>query len=460
MFVGIGVGIGRQRFASGIFSAYNLRVVADGGVTEAGACVDAVSTLLQTASLLLVPSGYKSGKAYAQIPTNGNGDLTWGRASTANRTNGSGNIELMATDVPRLSYMYGSCPALLLEPQRTNLLQRSEEFDNAYWSKYLGTISSNVAISPDGNTTADLIYPSISGPLAGQLFRNISTGISSGNVITVSAFVKASGKNFAYIAEIQNSFNPAAYFNLTTGAITNIISGVTASMTQLTNSWWRISVTSTAGAGLYYAVIGSTDSAGSNVNTASGTNGILVWGAQLEVGAYSTTYIPTTTASVTRIADTFTRNNIYTNNLITSSGGTWFVELRNNIVYTRDSATSGLRISDQLAPSLGGGAIGNTLAIIRTSASSVRLQIVKQESLTFTSLFTTTTDITKIAIKWNGTTADVFVNGIKVVSATAFAATLLQNLDCNPTDVPRFIQQMALYPTPLSDTDCTTLTTL
>ena len=127
MGIGLGVGINRSNYAQGIFGAYQSRVVADGGTTEAGGCVDAVSTLLQSASLLLIPSGYKALKLYSQIPTNGNGDLTWARTSTANRTNSSGNLELMATGVPRLSYMYGSCPSVLLEPQRTNLCLYSEQ---------------------------------------------------------------------------------------------------------------------------------------------------------------------------------------------------------------------------------------------------------------------------------------------------------------------------------------------
>ena len=69
--------------------------------------------------------------------------------------------------------------------------------------------------------------------------------------------------------------------------------------------------------------------------------------------------------------------------------------------------------------------------------------------------------IQNIAIKWNGSTADVFVNGTKQVSGTTFTTTQLQFLAHSSTsgDVPKFIQQMALFPTPLSDTDCTTLTT-
>jgi hypothetical protein len=623
--IGVGLGLGLYQ-SRGIFASYASRVLADGGITEAGDCVDAVSGLRLDASLLLIPSGYKGGKAYAEIPTNGNGDLTWTRASDAWRTNADGLIQRVSwnllqqsetfdnavwvkdastissnainapngtltadllipsttsandhrirqylptsvgnfnysvyvksggynwvklrseanwanvnlsngaigftsgvtptveilsngwyrisfsvvnvsggfayvypmnvneniidpsawagngtsgvyiwgaqlvegssaqtyfptTDrlnVPRLSYMYGSCPALLLEPQRTNLALRSEEFDNAYWSKYLATVSANTATSPDGTQNADLVYPSSTGSLAGQLFRQISSGISSGNVVTISAYVKASGKNFAYLSQIQNSFSPDAYFNLTTGAITNISSGVTASMTQLTNSWWRISITSTAGVGLYYAVIGSTDSAGSTTNTASGTNGILVYGYQVEVGAYPTTYIPTTTASATRVADSFSRNNIYTNGLITSSGGTWFVELRNNVSYTGDAGGDAIILGDTQNTA------GNNFRLF-SGTSSGRIIIFKTISATPTSLYTTTTDTTKIAIKWNGSTADVFANGTKVVSATAFTATQLEFFWTNIVAVPKFIQAMALYPTPLSDAQCQTLTTL
>lgn len=451
MFVGIGVGVHRQRFAGSFATSYSSRVIADGGTIEALDCVAAASSLLQSASLLIIPSGYKAGVAYAELPADGNGDLTWSRNSVANRTQSDGNIGSVAANVPRLSYMYGSCPALLLEPQRTNLILWSEQFDDAYWSKYLATVNANTATSPDGSTNADLVYPSSTGSLSGQLYRQISTGISSGNVVTVSAFVKASGKNFAYLSEIQNSFTPAAYFNLTTGAITNISAGVTASMTSFSNGWWRISITSTAGAGSYWAVIGSTDSAGSTINTVSGTNGILVYGYQVEVGAYPTTYIPTTNATATRLADTFTRNNIYTNGLISASGGTLFIEMLNNIEYTRDAAAQGIGIGDSSTT------IANGFLIVNTGTG--RQVIQKIIASATTNLFTTTTDTIKIAIKWNGTSADVFVNGTKQVSATAFTTTLMEFLNGTGAGIPRWIKTMALYPTPLSDSDCTTLTT-
>jgi len=443
MFVGIGVGIGRNRFAQGIFNAYNARVVADGGITEAGNCVNAVTGLLLNASLLIIPSGYKGGKAYAEIPTNGNGDLTWTRASTALRTNSSGLLESMGSGVPRLSYMYGSCPALLLEPQRTNLCLYSEQFNDANWSKSAaGTgvapiVTANLGIAPDGTTTADRI----------QLNRGGGNTVSDYSVLRQQVTVASTATTSIsiYIKSYDNNTYSVVFSN----------SGVAVGQKiTVTNQWQRVTLTGMS-AGTIANIELQLREGVLGITGQSVTADLLLWGAQLELGAYPTTYIPTTTASATRVADSFSRNNIYTNGLITSSGGTWFVELRNNIAYLRDS-NNGIFIGDTASINT-----GNQLTIRNASVSaSVRLSIFKYISAVGTQIFTTTTDTVKIAIKWDGTSADVFVNGTKVVSATSFTTTIMENLLGSGAGIPVFIQAMAIYPSPLSDTDCTTLTTL
>jgi len=176
---------------------------------------------------------------------------------------------------------------------------------------------------------------------------------------------------------------------------------------------------------------------------------------QMELGAYPTTYIPTTSATVTRIADSFSRNNIYTNGLITSSGGTWVVELRNNEQLIADSATIGFWLgTSSVTP------VNNGTLYFRQGGGSQRSNIWKYESGTATQLYTPTTDTTKIAIKWNGTTADIFANGTKVVSATSFTATNMEFLATTGVGRPFFISQMDLFPTPLTDAECQALTTL
>lgn len=359
--IGVGIGLGRTFYAGSFADAYNTRVLADGGTIESLSCVSAASALLQQASLLFIPSGYKAGVAYSALPNNGNGDLTWSRNSTAYRTQSNGNIGSVAANVPRLSYMYGSCPAALLEPQRTNL-----------------------------------VFPSANGSTQTRTVTAVAHTLSFWGTGTV------------------------------------VLSGAAVATLTGTGANNRVTLT-------------FTPTAGSLTLTVTGT----VTNFQLEAGAYVTTYIETTTASATRLADTFTRNNIYTNGLISASGGTWFVELRNNVVYTRDNAN---RIG-----------IGDTTALTTNSLFFIgdvtnRLFLFKSVSGTATRIFTTTTDSIKIAIKWNGSTADVFVNGVKQVSATTFTTTLMENLN-GSIGLPTFIQAMALFNAPLSDTDCITLTT-
>ncbi len=471
MIIGIGVGINRQRYMGSFSGAYQSRVTADGAIVESISCVGDASSLLQSASLLLIPSGYKSGKAYAEIPTNGNGDLTWTRASTAVRTNSSGLLESMGSGVPRLSYMYGSCPALLLEPQRTNLALYSEDFTNG-WSLEGLTVSSNTTTAPDGNTTADRVSETAVTDVH-RVYRSAYT-ITSGTTYTYSLFVLKGTSRYCRLSFNQQgnaAVWAAAQFDLDTLTFTSGvgIGGGTfsgATISQLPNSSWiRITISAslaTTSAFAFFALsngtaISSLDSRGCNSYLGSTSNNLIIWGAQLELGAYPTTYIPTTTASATRVADSFSRSNIYTNGLITSSGGTWFVELRGNIQYIRDAFSNGLQLADN---NTSGGISGNGFIVRRNDTTLNRLSIQKVIAGVPTALFATATDTVKFAIKWNGTSADVFVNGTKEVSATAFTTTNMEFLLGYATDVPKFVQAMGLHPTPLTDAQCIEITSL
>ena len=455
MGIGLGVGINRSNYAQGIFSAYQSRVVADGGVTEAGACVDAVAGLLLTASLLLIPSGYKSGKAYAEIPTNGNGDLTWTRASSANRTNSSGNIELMASGVPRLSYMYGSCPALLLEPQRTNSLRNSSMVGASTspstlptnWTSSLGGLTATVV----GVGTENGL-PYIEVRLNGTAISTVTTISFESNTQIVASNGQTWTSSF-WIKEISASAPPLIYRNTIVErdsigtSLATTSQTITISSTLTRNSFTRTNTNAST------ARISVAFSATMNIGSSYDFT-LRIASPQMELGAFATTWINTTTASATRVADSFSRDNIYTNGLITSSGGTWFVELRGNLSLTRDGVANAIGIGDSTALST------NSFVIRNSSSTASRFGIVKRVGTVLSTLYTTTTDTTKIAIKWNGSTADIFVNGTKQVSATAFTATNMEFLQGDGSQQPAFIQAMALYPSALSDTDCTTITTL
>jgi len=355
-------------------------------------------------------------------------------------------------NVPRLSYMYGSAPALLLEPQRTNVLKYSEQFDSSDWGKNNVTVTSNLTIAPDGQLTGDLIVPTT--------FSGEHTVVGSGMPLapvataeTYSVFVKPGGYSFVGIRVNISSTWTTAFFNVLTGTVVSAGAGLTASIVPAANGWFRCILTYSNRTANGVQVIPSNN--GSSVSfIGDGTSGVYLWGAQAESGSFATTYIPTTTTSVTRLADSFTRNNIYTNGLITAAGGTWFVELRNNISYTRDAGSTSLAISTTSADVFA----GSTGIEILANTGLNRLSVIKRISGTATTLYLTTTDTVKIAVKWNGTSVDVFVNGIKQASASSFTTTNMEFLKAFGVDVPKFIQQMTLFPTSLSDDQCVALT--
>jgi hypothetical protein len=84
-------------------------------------------SLLDKASLIITPNAEKVGKLYSVIPSDGSGDLTVVRGTTATRVNSLGLVENVAVNEPRFNYeTVGGCPAILIEPQRMNRLLNSE----------------------------------------------------------------------------------------------------------------------------------------------------------------------------------------------------------------------------------------------------------------------------------------------------------------------------------------------
>jgi hypothetical protein len=406
-------------------------------------------SLLNEASFLVTPNGYKASKLYAAIPTNGNGDMTFTRATTATRLDENDLISSVASNVPRIDYTGGGCPSILLEPLRTNLLTYSEQFDNAAWSASLAaTITPNATTAPDGTMTADSITTT---PGALSYFSQSTT--QPAGTYTLSFFVKPQLGIGRIHLEIFTSNPGTHYFNLDLGVVTG--SGdSTFTITPYPNGWYRCTATRTfassiSGTGAIYL---ATYGISATLTT------IFFWGAQLEEGAYATSYIPTTTIALARNADVINRDDIYTNNLITDAGGTWFVDLINNVLVLRDTSDVGLFIGNSSS-----GATGDVLAIRNNSTN--RLSINKRIASSQTSLHVTTTDHVKVAIKWGGGKAKVFVNGALIaissgVYETDFNTTDMEFFRWTGADVSKYIKQMALFPTPLSDDQCIALTTL
>lgn len=339
-------------------------------------------------------------------------------------------------NVPRLDYTYGTSPASLMEPQRTNLALYSQQFDDAYWLKSNVTVTTNQEISPDGTQNADLL--SATGGATGFLYKSFT--LTTGSSYTFSIYVKkktvTGSSNRFRINFVDNLF-------VDFSSSVPVITGGSGSIVSSANSFYRIITTVTPAVAsniLYIYPDGNNNSA----------DEYYIYGAQLESGSYSSTYIPTTSTTVTRIVDAFDRNNLYTNGMVTSAGGTWYTEFRNNIAYKGDLGGDGIFLQN----------IGNTdsFRFYSDNSTTNRMYIFKKVSGSNTQLALTSTDTLKTAIKWNGSTADVFINGTKVVSATSFTATQLEEFDTNIVASPKYIQAMALFNQPLAGVDMGVLT--
>jgi hypothetical protein len=203
---------------------------------------------------------------------------------------------------------------LLIEEQRTNLLTYSEQFDNAAWSKFNSSVSSNSSVAPDGTSTADKLVATVDNSVHAITGINVPTGAH-----TVSVFAKTGGYSWLIIrAQGLNTF-----FNLSTGTVGTVASGATASIASVGNGWYRCSIIVTGNntAAFSYRVSnsGSTDSFAGD-----GTSGLFIWGAQLEAGAFATSYIPTVASQVTRSADSASMTGTNFSSWYNASEGTLF----------------------------------------------------------------------------------------------------------------------------------------
>ena len=197
---------------------------------------------------------------------------------------------------------------VLIEEQRTNLILRSEDFSTG-WSLLRLTASANAIAAPDGTTTADqLLDTAVAGTHVA--IQTISKAASS-IVYDASVYLKASVRDKGELRVSDQSGNGVRIaFNLTTGTITTTATafgtGFTAgssSITNVGNGWYRIELSATSNTAVLLGhEIYVADASGNTSYTGNGS-GFYTWAAQLEAGAFPTSYIPTVASQVTRAAD-------------------------------------------------------------------------------------------------------------------------------------------------------------
>ena len=260
--------------------------------------------------------------------------ITFTRSTTATFTDSNGLLQTAAINAPRFDYdpVTLAPRGLLIEEQRTNLVLYSEMFADAAWAKTRASITANVTVAPDGTTTADKLVEDTTA-LNTHLIVSSSPTLASGTVYTCTVFAKSAERtNFAIQigtgSEAFGALVPYAMFNLDTVTTSNVLHA-TATITAVGNGWYRctlVTVAATVNAATSVR-LKLANASGAEVYTGNGYSGIYIWGAQLEAGAFPTSYIPTVASQVTRAPDVAVMTGTNFSSWYNQTAGTIYAEV-------------------------------------------------------------------------------------------------------------------------------------
>jgi hypothetical protein len=360
-------------------------------------------------------------------------------------------------NVPRLDYTDSSCPALLLEPQRTNGLHYSEYFDSYFDAdgQYDNiTITHNATASPEGLQNATKLAGNSTSNNPSTAYIGKASAVSSQPYVS-SVFAKAG--EYDYIILTIGSYTSGfwASFNLDSGEVDTdpTAANTTASIEDYGDGWYRcmIHTTNTGGAeGVYFSP--SVDGT-RTTNYTNTTNGVYIYGAQVEAGSYATSYIPTYGSSVTRVYENQDATGL-SSSVFNNDNLTIFYDFNYN-AEGREGSTTAYRIFSS----------SSQLGIKGTSNTARSLQIYSSGDFSGTINFNgaEATRI-KVALRITDGTCELFFNGAKDTETIDVSAgapytwgqvTMLAGSSINTS-----LNQCLGFPTALTDQELIDLTTL
>jgi hypothetical protein len=344
--------------------------------------------------------------------------FSFSRASSGTVVNKDGLIETVGSGEPRIDFKDNTKGALLLEPQRSNLITYSEDFSQ--WTNTRSS-DSNGFVSPTGGTNATKLI-SDNTASSSHIIKSSNFTILSGQKYTYSVFVKANQLNYVRLlftdATVTNTLS--TYFNLSNGTVGTTSDGSTATLDSSNienfgNGWFRCSVsgdldtTTTAHARIYLAKADN-----DAIINGDGVSGIYIYGAQLEQGSYATSYIPTSGQAngVTRVADNITQP---TPNLSNSQEVTAFIDLGARPLTGINTTSNNFRLDF---------GTGSTRIIYNQNTSNYhRIELNINGSSTYYTLSNLlTTTRAKIGISLTPTTLVIYANGVEYHSVSIGSA--------------------------------------
>ena len=387
--------------------------------------------------------------------------VTFSRASPASYQDASGVIQTAAVDRPRWDYAGGSLRGLLIEEARTNL-----EFPSTNWlpnttpAAGVSGVVRSAGLGLSGASDAMAFIPGTTNGLY-QYFSGFAGAPST--TYTGTIYAKAAGQNFVWLSLENTGFNGVdqnATFNLSTGVVDNQAGNGSATITRCANGWYRCSVTATsvAAAGTYILNVRPSPVGGYvGFTTGDNVNGIWVWGQQVEAGSFPTSYIPTTSAAVTRAQDNCAIPAANMSPWFAPPGGSWFAEfidlppspLGTNPRIVAQYAAGGVT---SLWETSGGRSLATYDGVVLATVNAIVPGVVS-----------------KAASNWTPGTGKTCLNGAAVASATmntGFAAMatsgigILQGSPGVSSEIMTgYIRRVSYWPRVLSDAEMQQVTT-
>jgi hypothetical protein len=390
------------------------------------------------------------------------GIYLWG----AQLVEGSEPLDYLPTttrlNIARIDYSTGS-PALLVEPQRTNLFTYSEQFDNGAWFKASATITTNATIAPNGTLTADKAIATNTVDATRAVLQNFTSIL--GSTYSISVYVKAAEYTKFTISDIAYG-RFGASFDLVAETSTSLggLNYVSSLITNEGNGWYKCSIVAT-GSPVQWAVgfmgypDGVTPSSSGVLYTGDGVSGVFIWGAQIEVGAYPTSYIPTTSASVTRNADVISKTGI--SSLIGQTEGVIFIDYYASAQNIDTLSYAYLFIGGTFTDNYQIYNYGTTLYWYIRNASGIIISQTANQTLVAGSRY-------KIALAYKSGEYALYINGVqKRTSTNSSAPPAMSQFNLNAEDfgasaakVKNEFNAVAFWPTRLTNEQLAELTSL
>jgi len=371
--------------------------------------------------LALIPAAQGT-KFYSVLPSDGTGDFTFTRGSVATRINAQGLIENVASGQSRLDYplidgVQKGCPHHILEPQRTNVLLQSNGFDTT-WAFTRASVSQE-HISPDGALNAWAFIDNATDSTH-LMVQSVSLGAVTS---TASIYAKAGTRDFIAFRFEGSTGVDYVYFNVKNGTIGDVNSDyIDVKIENAGNGWYRCIATRVLGASGNQFIILSADKNGDPTYSGNGDNALYIYGSQVEAGSYATSYIPTTSTTVTRSAET--ANGAGNSTTFNDSEGVLMAEIS---ALADDGTFRMIGVFDEKTTNE-----DRIQIYYRNDANKISFLIEENNVNQFVkTLDVTTIQYNKVALKY-GNTSKVYINGFKLAEESGVAIpNNLQRLSFN-----------------------------